>query len=197
MRRVSLKNKHQSVKSRRGRMSIARRPWIIVVLLILILITISVTYFTLFHSGSDGSINTSDDSSGIIPSSTSPKGESASSRGQSTEELPPSKAIQYEEGDEDLSDTLTGSITYSGVDSDIFRIRTTINQEVSGTCDLTMTSASGEVYTENTSIINSASTSSCYGYDIPLSSLGSGKWSIDILVSTNGQTGHITGEAEL
>lgn len=199
MDRAMHKNKNTSRVSTRRRSSLMRRPWILIVALIFLAIAITISYFVFFKPGTDGTAETvdnSDISSGSVPSETSPQGENAAEDSK----FPPSKVTQFEgvEGNGESKD-LDAYITSTYVDGDILRIRTVIDQldNSGGTCDITMTSTNGALYKENTSIINSASTSSCYGYDIPVSALGSGKWSIDILVKTNGESKHINGEVEL
>lgn len=91
---------------------------------------------------------------------------------------------------------LSGSITHLGKTDSHLRIRTAINQAISGgTCTLILTGPSTVRLTSG--IIQNPSSSSCEGFDIPLSRLGSGTWSIRIELSSDSKTGLITGEVRL
>ena len=106
---------------------------------------------------------------------------------------------QYEGENPNTLHELTGVINYSAVAGENYTIRVSIDQTLgSGTCKLTMT-ADANTYTAEAPIIQSGSTtSSCEGFDIPLTELSaSKKWSINIAISSGDKTGLIVGEANL
>ena len=92
------------------------------------------------------------------------------------------------------SDRLTGSINYKSVIGSTLSIRATIDQSVtSGTCNLTLINqGSGKTVTKSATIITNPSSSTCNGFDIPTSELGSGNWNITIDLSSNDKNGKIT-----
>lgn len=191
MRIQSVKNHAKTRNSNRRRLSLKRRPWLTCLIVLIIVALVVVGCVAFFNRGSedktDATGNDSADASNVDP-----KGEDKNK--------PAQKAVQFEGiGDDDAPEELSGYITFAGAADGVLRIRTVINQldETSGSCDLTMTSVTGVTYTENTSIINDAMSATCYGYDIPVDQLEAGAWTIDILISANGKTGHIAGEVEL
>lgn len=103
--------------------------------------------------------------------------------------------VKYDGDDPNTLDSLTGSITYTGVTGNKLIIRMSINQYLgSGVCSLTL----GD-YSSTVNITPSASTSTCEGFDIPISDLGnlSGKVNFTINLQSGDKTGTITGEVSL
>ncbi len=102
---------------------------------------------------------------------------------------------QYEgQGDEDQSnvnsDQITGVINSKEVADGKFSLRLTINQLLgSGTCTLTMTNQ--KTVTKTAEIVQNPSSSSCKGFDVPVSELGPGQWSIKINIKSGDKTGVI------
>lgn len=109
------------------------------------------------------------------------------------------EVTQYEGESPNELHELTGVITYAAKSGENLSIRVSIDQTLgSGTCDLTMTSGSA-TYTATAPVIQSgATTSSCEGFDVPVSELSAGaKWGINIKISSGDKTGLIAGEASL
>lgn len=103
--------------------------------------------------------------------------------------------IKYDGDDPNLLNELTGTVTFAGVAGDKVLIRVSIDQFLdSGSCVLTL----GE-YSDEAEIAASASTSTCQGFDIPLSSLSdmSGKVNFIIDLSSGDKSGRINGSFEL
>ena len=79
----------------------------------------------------------------------------------------------------------------------------TINQYITdpdGRCELTLTAPSGATYDYWSDLIQNPQTTSCYGWDIPVSELGgnvSGHWTAKIVVNGDGRTGTFTQEVDL
>lgn len=72
-------------------------------------------------------------------------------------------------------------ITAANVNAGVLQIRTLIQTVTSsGTCTLTASGPNGTSYTASSGVQAGPSTSTCKGFDIPISSLSSGKWSIRI-----------------
>ena len=97
--------------------------------------------------------------------------------------------LRYEGDNPSSSDSLSGAITYSAVSGDVLIIRTTIDQLASGSCTATLANG-GKVVTRTSTLAQNPSSSTCEGFDIPVSELGSGNWNIEITVqdATNRNT---------
>ena len=110
---------------------------------------------------------------------------------------------RYEGGSVQDSDTLTGNISGISVAGNNLSIRVTINQYITdpdGRCELTLTAPSGATYDYWSDLIQNPQTTSCYGWDIPLSDFGgsvSGHWTAKVVVNGNGRTGTFTQEVDL
>ena len=76
-------------------------------------------------------------------------------------------------------------------------IRTTINQSLSsGTCNLSISNGSKTV-TRSGQITPNPSSSTCEGFDIPTSELGSGNWTITIKVTSGDRSGELKGNTTI
>ena len=110
---------------------------------------------------------------------------------------------RYEGGTVQNSETLTGAINGISVAGDNLSIRVTINQYISdpdGRCELTLTSPSGATYDYWSELVQNPQSTSCYGWDIPLSDFGgnvSGHWTVKVVVNGDGRTGTFTQEVDL
>ena len=88
-------------------------------------------------------------------------------------------------------------ITSTSQTSNTLEIRTQINEITSsGKCTLTMTSGSNSI-NQSASVQALASISTCEGFNVPLSSLSSGSWTIIINYSSTGQTGSVTKQVNI
>ncbi len=106
--------------------------------------------------------------------------------------------IQNDGDDPNAMESLTGVITMAELSNGMVRIRVNIDQYLaSGTCKLDMRSNSGTTFTDSAIIIPSSSTSTCEGFDIPVLSLSSGHWNININLESNNKTGTITGDINI
>ncbi|MBQ2672931.1 MAG: hypothetical protein IJI42_10495 [Methanobrevibacter sp.] len=118
----------------------------------------------------------------------------AKSNGENDEK----KVVQYEGNDPNLNEELSGSVTYAGIMNDKITIRVNIDQYLSeGNCTLSLISDETVVYNENVKIINSASTATCEGFDIPVSNMGEGNYDIVIKLSSGDKIGSIKGEIRI
>ena len=82
--------------------------------------------------------------------------------------------------------------------NDKITIRVNIDQYLSeGNCTLSLISDETVVYNENVKIINSASTATCEGFDIPVSNMDEGNYNIVIKLSSGDKIGSIKGEIRI
>lgn len=103
----------------------------------------------------------------------------------------------YDGEDPNRQPELTGTITTTRVSGDNLIIRIEIDQFLtSGTCDLILTQ-NEKTYSEKTSIFADASTSTCEGFNVPITNLKSGNWQIQIILSSSEKTGKIEGEVDI
>ncbi len=109
----------------------------------------------------------------------------------------PKQTIQNEGTNPNTLSGITGALTRADTTDDKLIIRVNIDQYLtSGSCTLTLTSGENK-YSDVANIIAEASTSSCAGFDVPTSKLGSGKWNISIQISSGDKQGIINGEVSL
>lgn len=108
---------------------------------------------------------------------------------------PTSNSVKNPPADETPpSDSKDFQITFAHVNGDTFQIRTLIAKVTSsGTCKLTMTSGSRS-YSASAGVQPMASSSTCKGFNVPMSSLSSGTWRISIIYSFNGTESTATKE---
>ncbi len=105
---------------------------------------------------------------------------------------------QYDGESPNVTETLTGVITYAAVNWEKLMIRININQYLEeGVCALTLKQAGNIVYSSTAGIIGSVATATCEGFDIPTTELPSGEMQIMISLDANGKTGEINGEVKL
>lgn len=105
----------------------------------------------------------------------------------------------YEGNNANTFDSLTGVITYASVSGDKLLIRTNIDQYLSsGACALTLTNGTN-TFSLSANIIPDASTSTCEGFDVPLSSLSafSGETNIKITLTSGDKSGSLEGVVNL
>lgn len=158
------------------------------------------TYALLSQSdkGEDSSSTNSDRQSRTSDSETeSNKG--ASTNNPDTTGHEPEKDIppSYEGESVDNSQTLTGVISYKSVVDGSLVIRSTINQMLgSGTCSLTLSNGQRTV-TRSSGIVQNPSSSTCEGFSVPTSELGSGSWDINIQVASDNRTGTLSDSISL
>ncbi|MBR3256176.1 hypothetical protein IKG10_00685 [Candidatus Saccharibacteria bacterium] len=117
---------------------------------------------------------------------------------ENNNEVDNKKVIQYEGDDPNLSEELSGSVTYAGVLNDKITIRVNIDQYLSdGNCVLNLISNGDTVYNESVDIVNSASTATCEGFDVPVLNVGTGAYGVEIRILSGEKSGIIKGEVEI
>jgi hypothetical protein len=108
------------------------------------------------------------------------------------------KVVQYDGDDPNEASEITGVITYAGVSGSNLMIRVNIDQYLSGgTCKLILTRGGNSIYTASAGVIDAASTSTCEGFNVPVSTIGSGAVNIVINITSGEKTGEIRGEATI
>lgn len=96
--------------------------------------------------------------------------------------------------------TVSVSITATTIDktANVLYIRSLIQTvSSSGKCTLSMNNDSGSVYSSSAESQPGPSTSSCKGFNIPLSKLSPGKWKIAIHYEDDSVTGNTEGEVTI
>lgn len=108
------------------------------------------------------------------------------------------KVTQYEGNDPNTSDSLSGVITYAGAQNEKLIIRVNIDQFLeNGKCVLRLKKNGVDVYEETTSIVSSASTATCEGFDVSTNEIEKGRMEIIIDVNSGDKAGLIRGEVEV
>ena len=108
------------------------------------------------------------------------------------------KVVQYDGEDPNLAEELTGAITYAGVSGNYLMIRVNIDQYLAGgTCTLGIRQDGGSVYGDTANIVDSAATSTCEGFNVPLSELPGGHYNLVIYLASGEKTGEIHGEVDV
>lgn len=105
---------------------------------------------------------------------------------------------QYEGEDPNITEELTGAITYAEVNNGVLTIGMNIDQFLSeGSCTLSLSRSGDVIYSANANILAEVSTSTCDGFSVSASGLGDGLTEIIIKLSAGGKTGIIRGEVNL
>ncbi|MBR2753922.1 hypothetical protein IKD82_02060 [Candidatus Saccharibacteria bacterium] len=108
------------------------------------------------------------------------------------------KVEQYEGEDPNTQNDLSGVVTYAAVSNGILAIRANIDQYLEeGKCELILKRNDATIYSSIANIIDSASTATCEGFDVPAEGLGGGKVDIIINLSAGERSGSIRGEVNL
>ena len=101
----------------------------------------------------------------------------------------------YDGENPNQGELLTGVITRSERMNDYLVIRVNIDQYLSdGNCRLNLKRDAEIVYTDTVSIVSSAATATCEGFDVPVAEIGEGDYGIEILVNSGDKSGVINGE---
>ncbi|MBR5027132.1 hypothetical protein IKX64_00865 [Candidatus Saccharibacteria bacterium] len=109
-----------------------------------------------------------------------------------------SKVAQYDGNNPNSEDRITGAITYAGKNNDSLMIRVNIDQYLNGgECNLILESDGTAKYGAAANIVDAASTSTCEGFNVPLSELPAGKYDIVIVVTSERKSGTIKGSVNL
>ena len=108
------------------------------------------------------------------------------------------EVVQYDGEDPNESEDITGVITYAAVSGDNLLVRVNIDQYLnSGSCELIISKSGEEVYTDTAEVVDSAATSTCEGFNVPLSALPKGELAISVRLDADQKQGNITGEVTI
>lgn len=108
------------------------------------------------------------------------------------------KVPQYDGEDPNEMDEVSGVVTYAGVNDDKLMIRVNIDQFLDGgECVLNLIQGGAVVYSDIANVVGSATTSTCEGFDVLKSQIGSGATEIKITVNAGEKAGVINGRVEL
>ena len=176
------------------------KKWIIGGLILSILIIVGVSLLVVWNNKRQDD-NKKEDEMEVIEAE---KNEDTKKRNSETEEeysermADQKKIKQYEGEDPNKAEELTGVVTYAGVNGDPLIIGTNIDQFLGeGTCTLSLMRDGGVLYSAESNIMAEVSTSTCDGFNVPVSGLGKGMIDIIIKLSAGGKTGTIRGEVNI
>lgn len=174
--------------------------WLILLILVVAVVVVCVLVWnSYFKPKDDGQANSTEQSS-VDEKKEEKKSEDNKSeeKKEDSDEPEEKKVEQYDGKDPNKAAELTGVITYAGVSGDNLMIRVNIDQYLNGgTCSLVLRQGGGNVYNATASIIDSASTSTCEGFNVPVAGLSAGVYNIIIYIDSGGKTGEISGEVTL
>ena len=89
-------------------------------------------------------------------------------------------------------------MTYAGVSGDVLMIRVNRDQYLAeGNCELNLIRNGTVIYSDTTGIVTAATTATCEGFNVPISSLSNGNYQIVINLSSDNKTGTISGEVNI
>ena len=105
---------------------------------------------------------------------------------------------QYEGEDPNESESLTGVISYTGVSGDNLMVRVNIDQYLSGgNCKLVLAKNGMAVYSGIAEIESLVSTSTCNGFDVPVTGIGAGNFVVEVTLESDGKYGKMVGEVTI
>lgn len=175
---------------------------LIVILVILLLAGTGVASFFITKAISDARENqgtsqtdSSSTDSSKQDSSTSGGSTSDESKSEDTEDATTDQTpAQYDGDNPNKAESLSGLITYAGVSEGSFLVNVSIDQYVSGNCDIILENAAGQTNTYST-VITAGPTSGFCSYEGPIPAAGA--WKITVKINGNGKTGTVTGEVNI
>ena len=177
------------------------KKWLYLVFMILLLILAGVVVFLVWDSYFKEPSETSDNemSNNVAQVSEAKKQDVVSkAESEKMETVEKEKVVQYEGGDPNEMEKLTGVMTYAAVNDGVLMVRVNIDQYLaSGTCELAILTGGTNIYSATANIIDSAATATCEGFNVPVSETWSGALQIVVYLSADGKTGEIAGEVQL
>ena len=111
---------------------------------------------------------------------------------------PENKAPQYEGNNPNINDNITGVITYMSVSNNTLIVRVSIDQYLNGgECNIILEQGGTAVFGSAARVVDSASTSTCEGFNVPIEGIDHGKYNVLINITSERKTGTIKGEATI
>ena len=177
-----------------------KRKWIVGVIVLIALIIVGVVIGIILNQneGDDYDENDGNNSTEMIDEKESGRKDDETEEEYSTRLAEEKRIKQYEGGDPNKAEELSGAITYTGVNDGILVIGMNIDQFLSdGNCELNLMRDGDLVYSTNARILAEVSTSTCDGFNIPIDGLGNGMTKVIIKLTSNGKNGEINGEVNI
>ena len=168
--------------------------------LLLLIVAVILCYFVWDAYFKDKGLKQPDSANQQDTSKDEKKEEKPEEKEEKLEEKPEEKpkVPQYDGDDPNTANDITGAITYVGVSNGYLRVRVNVDQYINGGgCNIILLRNSTQIYSDYANLNSSASTSTCEGFDIPVSEIGSGYTQIRITLSSGEKSGAITGEVTL
>lgn len=192
LKSVSKLHKHHKTSQRRRSLR-QRRPLLIIIFILFLAAAFAIfQLISLFSQGNRVVEEQKIQSDFPIQPLSESTGSSENSDGNAKTPRP------YEGEDVNQLEHLTGYFSIIDLSGNTLIVRAVINQFIqNGTCTLTMSHSNGSVITKTSKIIANPSTSSCDGFDIPVSELSKGKYKVNLKLDSANKTGTITGEAHI
>ncbi len=104
----------------------------------------------------------------------------------------------YDGENPNQSSLLTGVVTRAERMNEQVIVRVNIDQYLGeGSCQLNLKKDSDVIYSMTASIVSSAATATCEGFDVPVAEIGGGDFAIEIVVESGEKTGVINGEVNV
>lgn len=193
-------NKQKRPKSQTVHSKRRIRTGVFIVILIIILIGVGIGAFFLTKHFASKPSQESNSSSFQSSSSTS---DNSSTNNSSNEENAPSTKdpesqtpAQYEGENPNSLGALTGVINFAGVSEGSLLINVSIDQYVSGNCDIIINNPATSEELRFSTIIIAGPTSGFCSYEGPIPRTR-GKWNITVNLKSDHKAGVVTGEMEL
>ena len=162
--------------------------------LILLVVAVVVCYFVWDGYFRDNEPKKERDETPVVKQTEEKKEETS----KEEESVKKEEAVQYDGENPNENEGLTGAITYLGVSGNDLVVRVNIDQYLTGgSCEINVVRGGGVLHTELVPIINSAATSTCQGFNVPVSGLGAGKVQVIINMISGEKTGMVSGEVEI
>ena len=167
------------------------------VLLLAVIITVVILVKNNVFRGNSGDIAPSSGQNSV--NTTGQPESKKDEKKDSSEEAPKKEEIpQYDGADPNIAEELSGVISYTGVSGGNLMIRVNIDQYLTdGKCVLVLARDGASIYNAETGIESSVTTSTCSGFDIPISELGPGSLKIKIELKAGEKSGTIEGEVNI
>lgn len=194
------KTKNQKSRASRKGTSARSHSWVLALVIIIIIIAIVavIVYLVKPHSDSPESSDSTTSQQPDTPSdSKTPDDDSTSPE---TPDSPENKVQQYEGEDPNDLDELTGVVISKYIENGVLTVMATINQYLhqTGTCTITLTGQnSHDSYIASSDAHADITTSYCENFEIPVSTLTSDTYDIEIKLTGDGKIGTIRDEVKL
>ena len=172
------------------------KKWVLPLVLVFLAVVTGIIVCFVLNNRSNSEGGTSGEQESNIVDKPQKEKESAP---EGEEASPEKKKVEQFDGDDPNSaDSLSGVVTYAGVNGGSLMVRVNIDQYLEGgECGLTLNRGGTTIYSSVAEIVGGPSTASCAGFDVPFSEIGSGEIEIIINLKSDDRKGTIRGEANI